>query len=64
MRMKVLVLLVTILALGFGKFSEASLTSRHSNHAFTTDYTFQFKTIYSYSQAKIRIGFPIDYLLS
>jgi hypothetical protein len=66
-KMDVLALLMLILVMASrveGKLSQNSLTARHSNAAMQTDYTFQFKSTYSYESAAVRIGFPLEYDLS
>jgi len=50
--------------IGSAILSSTSLTARHSNQGYVTDYTFQFQPTYSYAHATVRIGFPVEYSLS
>ena len=59
-----ILLLLALVNIVQNKFNTKSITSRHSNLNYHTDYTFQFATAYPYPTATIRIGFPISYSLS
>jgi hypothetical protein len=60
----IILLLLTLITTVQNRFNSKSITSRHSNLNYRTDYTFQFTTAYQYPTANIRIGFPISYSLS
>lgn len=54
----------TLLFLSSAKLSLPSLKLQHSNQGYVTDYLFQFTPEYPYLSSAIRIGFPIDFILS
>lgn len=60
----IILISLILITLVQSKFERKSVTSRHSNMNYVTDYTFEFKTAYAYSAANVRIGFPITYSLS
>lgn len=56
--------IVLLLLIPAAAFSMRSLTAKHSNQGYITDYLFSLSTQYSYPWATARIDFPIEYSLS
>ena len=56
--------IVLLLLIPASAFSMRSLTAKHSNQGYITDYLFSLSTQYSYPWATARIDFPIEYALS
>lgn len=59
-----LLLLTCLLFTLSAKLTLTSLTAKHSNQGYNTDYIFSFSTAYTYKWAHARIDFPIEYSLS